>query len=217
MYCEDCKRFVTGKFCSSCGKKDSELINLKHCSNCGEIVPVTGAYCTSCGSSQEKRKAMSFSEYKSLTNNKRTGNASVNKKQAQKTNNSDKRYKTETTIVIKEMICKNGVLNPRGGFSIPLQVKTDDDAYKVKKAGNEKMSRYCPDFCYNFSDVKLVYKSGEVVRYIPGTDIPFTVQRYKEDSGLSYGRIVLYLQQYEADGEDLEEFLPPTRYIIKTT
>ena len=56
------------------------------------------------------------------------------------------------------------------------------------------------------SDVKLVYKSGEMVRFILGINIPFKVKAYKEDLGVSCHAIVLYLHLYEDlnDGTDDE-------------
>lgn len=56
------------------------------------------------------------------------------------------------------------------------------------------------------SGVKLVYKSGEMVRFIPGTNIPFKVKAYKES------HIVLYILQYEDlnDTDDGYAYLPPS-------
>ena len=52
------------------------------------------------------------------------------------------------------------------------------------------------------SDCKLVYKNNETIRYIPGTNVPFTVEKYKEDLGLPYHKINVYLQLYEDSGDE---------------
>ena len=53
--------------------------------------------------------------------------------------------------------------------------------------------------------MKLVYKSGEVVRFIPGTREVYTVKKYKEDSGFTYSRKTLYLQKYDDDADDSDD------------
>ena len=190
----------------------------------------TALFCGKCGAKcGEQRKNMSFQEFQSITSLKRKDSSNSSNSNSSSSSrfkskkNTDKRFTDESIITIKEMLCKDGKLNPRSGFSIPLQVKVDADALHVKRAAYEKMSRYCPDFsCSDISDCKLVYESGEVVRYIPGTCDPFTLRKFKADSGLSYSRIILYLQVYEnfKDLEDIGDFndldLPPAplRYFL---
>ena len=47
------------------------------------------------------------------------------------------------------------------------------------------------------ADIKLVYKNGELARHIPGTNTPFILRDYKEDLGVGYNSISLYLLPYE--------------------
>ena len=56
-------------------------------------------------------------------------------------------------------------------------------------------------------NVKLVYKSGEVMRFIPGTNIPFTAKAYKEDLGVSCHAIVLHLLPYEDLNDTDDEYV----------
>ena len=51
-----------------------------------------------------------------------------------------------------------------------------------------------------------------MVRFIPSTNIPFTVKVYKEDLGVSYHAIILYLLPYEDlnDTDDECADLPPS-------
>ena len=51
-----------------------------------------------------------------------------------------------------------------------------------------------------------------MVRFIPGANIPFTVKVYKEDLGVLYHAIVLYLLPYENLNDTDDEFadLPPS-------
>ena len=46
-------------------------------------------------------------------------------------------------------------------------------------------------------DVKLVYKDGERVQYIPGTTTTFILKEYKKDLGVAYQAIILYSLPYK--------------------
>ena len=55
----------------------------------------------------------------------------------------------------------------------------------------------------NYFDYKLAYKSGTIVRHLPGSSQPFVLQEYKKALGMPYSRICFYLMEYEAsDDED---------------
>ena len=165
------------------------------CQYCGANILVGQQCCT-------VKKELSFSEYRELTTQKRSNIAlpSLFKKKKK----GDKRFADKALITIKEMLTKNGNLNPRSGFSIPLECNTNDNAFTIKKNGHEKMKRYSPNFDCEIEGCKLVYKSGDYIQFIPGTKEPFSLRRYKEDSGLAYSRITLYLQKYDDDEDDFD-------------
>jgi len=77
----------------------------------------------------------------------------------------------------------------------------------VLNAGYEKMKQYNPSFKAALYQTMLTYKSGTRVRFLPGTNIPFTVKLYKEDLGVSYSRIVLYLLEVDNTDSEEDEFL----------
>ena len=60
---------------------------------------------------------------------------------------ADKRFTDKTFITIKEMLVKDdSTLNPRSGFSIPLECNINDGVYTVKTNAYEKIKRYRPQF-----------------------------------------------------------------------
>ena len=65
----------------------------------------------------------------------------------------------------------------------------------------------------------LICKSGEMVRFIPGSNMPFTVKAYEEDLGVSYHAIVLYLLPYEDLNDTHDEYadLPPSALEVRTS
>ena len=53
---------------------------------------------------------------------------------------------------------------------------------EIKKSSFDKLSRYCVELvCDDIIYCKFCYKSGEIVENIRGTNIPFTLDGYKED------------------------------------
>jgi len=210
MYCVICEFQFSGIYCPRCGMKGtykrqaSSAVSLTNtisaklsCENClSMLAKDEGEFCTSCGHKNseklQERNTMTFTDYK------RSFNSHKKRIKPGKQTKQDQRSTSGTIISLKEMIVKeDGSLNSRSGYSIPLQVNVDDGAHHVHMAAHEKMSRYCSSFTSHFSCTKLVYKTGETVKYIPGTNEPFTVRKYKDDSGLQYSRIVLYLQVHD--------------------
>ena len=78
---------------------------------------------------------------------------------------------------------------------MPRKVKLRASVGKITKSAFDKLSRYCVEFvCDDIIYCKLCYKSGEIVENMPGTNIPFTLDGYKEDLLLSsYAKVILYL------------------------
>lgn len=223
MYCEQCKNRFSGIYCPQCGQKgalkrfhlapSSTLTSSleekeKSCQNCFASLPNFGEFCSSCGhKNMQEREVMTFSDYKNSL-------GSFKKRLKPKHPVTDHRVAKQTIITIKEMVVKeDGSFNSRSGFSIPLQVLIDDSASKVHEAAYDKISRYCLSFREEFSNTELVYKSGEIVEYIPGTVVPFTVKRYKEDSGLQYSRIILYIKVKDHSYDESDEDKLSYRYM----
>ena len=80
------------------------------------------------------------------------------------------------------------------GSHLPVKVHVDFDSIQLKKAAVDKMVRYNRYLVsHEIYDYRLCYKNGETVNFIPGNNVPFILRTYKENVGLSYGRITLYL------------------------
>ena len=94
-------------------------------------------------------------------------------------------------------ILKNvkGEIKPVRGTHMPCKVKLRASVGEIKKSAFDKLSRYCVEFvCDDIIYCKLCYKSGEIVENIPVTNIPFTLDGYKEDLLVSsYAKVILYL------------------------
>ena len=125
----------------------------------------------------------------------------------------DRREKDVVFIHASLLLAVKGALIQERGFRLPVAVNVFWDHVDLKKAIFDKCKRYNATVKkLELSDVELVYKSGEMVRFIPGTNIPFTVKVYREDLGVSYHAIVLYLLPYEDLNDTDDEYadLPPS-------
>ena len=122
-----------------------------------------------------------------------------------KKSKKDKRVAEDVCVnigLLKEE--STGEIKPVRCSVIPLRASASCNVNELKKLAFNKLSRYCPEFtCERVSDCRLCFKTGETVRYIPGTMVPFTLKAYKDDLATRYSRITLYLIPYEDDEDDL--------------
>ena len=148
------------------------------------------------------------------------GSLTINEFYRNKENNRTSKFKTKTN---KKNTCKNdknessitvglmkqnslGMLQIVRGTHLPVKVDPSWNAHELKVAAFEKLSRYLK--CLKerkHIEYKLVYKNGDTVKYIPGTNIEFTVKDYKEDYGVGYSRITLYLMLHIPEYDTEEE------------
>ena len=88
-----------------------------------------------------------------------------------------------------------------------LPSATASDILQVAKKKHEAFNKRF--FKKRGTNYRLVYKDGSEVKSVPGTDpeVPFTLQRYKEESGFRYAWITLYLLDIGDVFNQLQEVL----------
>ena len=91
----------------------------------------------------------------------------------------DKREVKETTIYASVgEIDDVGNIKQIKGSRLPVKVEVDWGSYQLKNAVFDKLERY-----NNLvkgkrkSSYRLAYRNGETVKYLPGTEIEFTVKK----------------------------------------
>lgn len=82
-------------------------------------------------------------------------------------------------------------LKPMRGKSLPVEIQPQWSSEQVLAATAKKQK----DFNVDMKDCAhvLLYPVAREVKNIPGTDIPFTVQKYNEAIGKSYQRLTFYI------------------------
>lgn len=121
----------------------------------------------------------------------------------------DREIKETTIFASLGEIDNHGNIKRLKGSRLPVKVSVDWGAYQLKKAVFSKFERY--DNVVKgrqISSFRLSYKNGETVRYLPGTKTEFTIKDYKNDLGVGYSSIVIYLVEYQYLSSDSESELP---------
>ena len=185
MFCEKCGKALSGRYCGDCSWDSHK-----------EELP-------------SKELSKTFTEFLRQKGKSRTTTLPKKRK-------LDKRAVIETTIyssILKQGA--DGTLKQEKGSRLPIKVNVEWGPYPLKQAVFEKFKRYNNNLALNsIEDFKLVYKNGDVIRHIPGTDIPFTLKGYKEDLGVGYNSLVVYLQEYmESSSSDEDEFPDASAFV----
>lgn len=97
---------------------------------------------------------------------------------------------------------KNG-FKPMRGKNLPLHVDPQWSSEQLLPAAVKKQKDFNKDM--EDGEYVLLYPDGSQIKYIPGTDTPFTIGQYKEAIGKAYQRITLYIST-------LEDLLSKSKY-----
>ena len=178
-------------FCSACGK----IVNGKYCRHCGQEVDKDTK-------SLEIEKPPAFSEFYKNKSNDRVSKYAKRKK-------NDQKEKEQVVINASLLLPVKEVLIQERGSRLPISANMNWGPSELKRAIFNIFKKY------NYTvkkldllDVKLVYKDGERVQYIPGTTTPFILKEYQKDLDVAYQAMVLYLLPYEdksGSGDELDE------------
>ena len=172
------------------------------CANCGSCGD--GKFCTTCGNELSQSitspaQPLKFNEFL-----RQKGKERVRKKPNQ-TNKSKATEEQQATIY--SSILKYDVLGEKfkqdRGSRLPVIVDINWGPWRLKQAIFERFRRYKiiseEDKIWDYN---LSYKNGDKIENLPGTNIPFTVKAFKQDLGIGYHSVSVYLLKYETDSDD---------------
>ncbi|CAH3116465.1 unnamed protein product [Porites lobata] len=105
-----------------------------------------------------------------------------------------------------------GVMKEKGVIkreTLPLKVPSTASAEDIRLVAVKKHTLFNSRFIHSQSEYILAFKDGSEVKHIPGVgpEEPFTLRRYKEESGFGYARITLYLLPEGDIFEDLRRYV----------
>ncbi|KAF3842605.1 hypothetical protein F7725_024556 [Dissostichus mawsoni] len=171
MYCPFCGQQQASKsaFCRSCGKDIKFLCDVDKTGTSGEAKKSTLELFQTFRSVKEKERRACFKKKKTPSKD----NLKVVK------------------ISVGLMGLKDGVLETVRGTVPPLLMRPESDADELQRAAEQKMKTF--DRNVHGGPYVLLYPDGTKITNIPGTEVPFTLNEYKEAVGKAYQRITLYI------------------------
>lgn len=185
----------------------------RYCYKCGYLLENTFTFCSKC-----RMKILELNSCKNMTNSTKSRSFSLpsfrafkEKKEAERSSFFVRKPKSKKSkFEEKEVVINVGIMkdteNIKRGETLPLKVFPSSTAVDILASAKKKHR----DFNKRFnggSDYSLVFKDGSEVKNVPGTEESFTLQRYKEESGLGYSRITLYLLAQRSIFEQLKDSL----------
>ena len=182
-------------FCPKCGDKISQV---------GTTSSVSSRTATSTSTSASSvsfpATISNFETFRGKETERRS--FSVRKKSGSK-----KQRIQDSEVCITVGLMKNRKTVMRGE-RLPVKLMSSATARDILEAAKKKHAAYNKRF--RAGEYRLVYKDGSDVDVIPGTDEPFSLRRYKEESGFGYARINLFLLPVGSIFDELQESLQET-------
>ena len=99
----------------------------------------------------------------------------------------------EKPVVINVGVMKSKHGEIKRGENLPVKLLPSAQVEEILRVARQKHCAFNKRF-NNRGTYKLAYKDGSEVVNVPGTEEPFSLKRFKEESGFNYARIALYLQ-----------------------
>ena len=96
------------------------------------------------------------------------------------------------------VINHDGNLTVKRGTSVPVEVKSDADAFTICQAAVIKHSAFNNAYIEAENEYVLLFPGLEIVIDLPGTEEPFVLNKYKDLFGKTYSRIVFHLCERES-------------------
>ena len=197
-------------FCHCCSFKIVDPA-YRYCPKCGtEVFRVASSAestrnTTELPDSPKTRKFFlpSFKSYKAKKGSERS--SFFRAKSSNKIKKSKLEPEKEVTISVGIMTSKETV---KRGENLPLKILPSATQNDILAASSAKHRAFNKRFDGK-AEYRLVYKDGSEVKSIPGTSPPepFTLNRYKEESGFGYARIIFYLLPTRDIFEELNDIL----------
>jgi hypothetical protein len=90
--------------------------------------------------------------------------------------------------------CEGERLKVKRGSHLPIEVNKYYSDVTVKRVGLEKQLAHNKHLREdNDGSWQLLYPDFDLVYFIPGTKVPFSVEKYKESLGRPFNRVNLYI------------------------
>ena len=132
--------------------------------------------------------------------------------------------KVKIQIGIKEFHESDGTLKILKGRSLPVSVKANTNAKQLLEEATDKHAKHFRSF-NQYDHYVLLYPDNTIIDKLPGTLEDFTLERYKEELGKPYSKILLYICQkqclekvdLESDCDSIDDAVLAKSYLEKNS
>ena len=204
MFCSTCgtECVSTAKFCHKCGfrtkpKGEEQENTTKDGSTSSVHVDGTSSGGRDRGGCDDSSKTagavtVTFDQFKKR---KEEDRRSYFGKRGKKVNLQADLDSSDVKIDIGVIVLKDGILLMKRGSTLPVTVPQTIGSDDLLEKAVEKHSRYNTDVIRSTDKAfyRLLYPDKSVVHTLPGSNQPFTLQRYKNDIGKPYSKLTLFL------------------------
>ena len=147
---------------------------------------------------------MSFHEYRKRKEKERSSRFKPKAKQSKtETSNGNDKTPSEVKINIGRKKLRDDDLKFVRGSSLPLTVSPSINADELLKKASKKIVKFNSDLSCGPFGFTLLYPDQTKVSCLPGSQEPFTLEKYKKDIGKAYTRLTFYV----CKTQDYLEFL----------
>lgn len=122
--------------------------------------------------------------------------------------NTRKKKRIEVESVIIRVGVMNHDMTTKRGETLPVKVPSDATSDAIADAAVVKHTAFNKRFQRN-ADYHLMFKDGSEVKFVPGTSPvePFTLKRYKEESGFGYSKITFFIRPVGNIVQDVQQIV----------
>jgi hypothetical protein len=138
-----------------------------------------------------KKSIKSFLQYK--TSKGKEWNSKVKGGKSKAGSSSKNEQDVLIFIRLLEWNEKEGILKMKRGKKVGIRISNTATATVLREKAEEKWKAYYSNLYDADEHYFLVYEDGQIVKFLPGANEPFSLKRYHEESGIDYNRINLYL------------------------
>jgi hypothetical protein len=192
-----CSSLVGAKFCHVCGQRIEKEEKPSVSVTSGSSTLSSTSSTSSTPVTKSRSAPVSFNEYQKRKEEERKSRFKPKAKKTKVESNGNKKTPSEVTINIGLRKFRDSDLKFVRGSSLPLTVNPSISADELLKKASDKILRFNSELTCGLRGLTLLYPDRTKVICLPGSQEPFTLEKYKEDIGNAYTRLTFHVCKTE--------------------
>ena len=180
-------------FCSRCGNKCKS--GDKFCSSCGSSVAQNTTQEASCSSNASRsistpKSTISLEEFRKRKEACRSSHF-LPKSKKKKTQRKSEENVTITVGIMR--LCNGSTLKKERGSNMAITISTSSNHLAILERAIAKHARFNKSFNAHLKYTLLYPDASEVKEFLPDSNEPFVLEKYKDELGKPYSRVTLFI------------------------